>query len=50
MVLDPFMGSGTVAVSAKKNGCDYIGFDLFDEYIDMANKRVEAVDARIDGQ
>jgi len=50
LVLDPFMGSGTVAVSAKKNGCDYIGFDLFDEYIDMANKRVEAVDATIDGQ
>ena len=43
LVLDPFMGSGTVAVSAKKHGCDYIGFELFDEYIDMANKRLENI-------
>lgn len=41
LVLDPFMGSGTVAVSAVKHGCDYIGFDLFQEYIDMANERIE---------
>jgi len=41
LVLDPFMGSGSVAVSAVKNGCDYIGFDLFDEYIEMANERIE---------
>lgn len=41
VVLDPFMGSGTVAVSAVKNGCDYIGFELFQEYIDMAEKRIK---------
>lgn len=41
VVLDPFMGSGTVAVSAAKNGCDYIGFELFQEYIDMAEKRIK---------
>lgn len=28
-VLDPFMGSGTVARSAVKYGCDYIGFDKY---------------------
>lgn len=39
-VLDPFMGSGTVAVSAKKFGCDYIGFELFQEYIDQSNERL----------
>ena len=36
-VLDPFMGSGTVAVSAKNNGCNYIGFEKFQKYVDMAN-------------
>ncbi len=40
VVLDPFMGSGTVAVSALKNGCSYIGFDLFSEYVEMANNYI----------
>ena len=40
-VLDPFSGSGTVAVSAKKHGCDYIGFDFVQEYVDKANERIE---------
>lgn len=39
-VLDPFMGSGTVALSAIKNNCHYIGFDKFQEYVDMANERI----------
>lgn len=34
------MGSGTVAVSAKKHGCHYIGFEKFQEYVDMANDRL----------
>lgn len=41
IVLDPFMGSGTVALSAKQYGCDYIGFELFQEYIDKANERLK---------
>lgn len=43
LVLDPFMGSGTVAVSAIKNGFDYIGFEKFQEYVDMANERIKNV-------
>lgn len=42
-VLDPFMGSGTVALSAIKNGCHYIGFEKFQEYVDMANQRIRAM-------
>ena len=38
--LDPFMGSGTVAMSAVKNGCDYIGFDKIQEYVDMTEKNL----------
>jgi modification methylase len=35
VVLDPFMGSGTVAKSAIKHNCDYIGFEISEEYIKM---------------
>lgn len=41
VVLDPFMGSGTVAISAIKNRCDYIGFEISQEYVDLANKNIE---------
>ena len=43
VVLDPFMGSGTVAISSKVNGCDYLGFELDEHYIEMANKRISEV-------
>ena len=40
-VLDPFMGSGTTALSAIKHGCNYIGFEKFQEYVDMANANID---------
>jgi len=40
LVLDPFMGTGTTAVSAKNLGRNYLGFELQQEYIDVANKRI----------
>lgn len=43
VVLDPFMGSGTTAVSAKSLGRRYVGFEIHKEYIDMANKRLANV-------
>lgn len=48
-VLDPFMGSGTVALSAIKNGCDYIGFDKYQEYVDMANERIKGTTMAMNG-
>lgn len=48
-VLDPFMGSGTVALSAIKNGCDYIGFDKYKEYVDMANERIKGTIMAMNG-
>lgn len=41
VVLDPFMGSGTVGLMAKNNNRNYVGIDLNQEYVDMANKRIE---------
>lgn len=40
VVLDPFMGSGTTALAAKKHNRRYIGFELNREYIDEAEKRL----------
>jgi modification methylase len=40
-ILDIFMGSGTVALSAIQNNCNYIGFELLQEYIDIANERIK---------
>lgn len=38
--LDPFMGSGTVAVVAKRLNRQYLGFELNQKYIDIASKRL----------
>lgn len=38
IVLDPFMGSGTVARMAKELNRNYIGFELYKEYIEIAEK------------
>lgn len=40
VVLDPFMGSGTTAVAAIKNGRHYIGFEISDEYCRIAEARI----------
>lgn len=40
VVFDPFMGSGTTAVSAKQLNRNYIGFELDEIYYDIANDRI----------
>lgn len=41
IVLDPFMGSGTTAVSCLQCNRRFIGFDINQEYISIANQRLE---------
>lgn len=40
-VLDPFMGSGTTAKVAKLNNRNYIGFEISEEYCEIAQKRID---------
>ena len=40
IVLDPFMGSGTTALVAKRMRRQFIGFELNPKYIQIANKRL----------
>ena len=42
IVLDPFMGSGTSAVSAEVNGRRWLGIELSPNYAEIARKRVQA--------
>lgn len=47
LILDPFMGSGTTAVACHKLKRRYIGFELDEEYFNLANERLDAVKAQI---
>lgn len=40
IILDPFIGSGTTALVAKKLNRNFIGIDISPEYCDMAEKRL----------
>jgi hypothetical protein len=48
VVIDPFFGAGTTGLVAKKLGRRFIGIELNEAYIGMAQKRVAAVPARLD--
>jgi len=42
-ILDPFSGAGTTGVVAEKLGRKYIGIELNPAYVEMSNKRIDAV-------
>ena len=45
-VYDPFMGSGTTAMTCLQLGKNYIGSELNPEYIAIANKRINTFEAQ----
>lgn len=40
IVLDPFMGSGTTGIAAQRAGRNYVGFEIIEEYVRLAEKRL----------
>ena len=43
VVLDPFAGSGTTCVAAKKDGRHFVGYDLVPEYCRLAENRLAEI-------
>jgi DNA modification methylase len=41
LVLDPFMGSGTVALVARQHGRDWLGIELNPKYVQLTRERLE---------
>lgn len=47
IILDPFMGSGTTAVSALKSDRKFVGYDTDEKYIKLAEARLNCYRTRI---
>ena len=43
IILDPFVGSGTTCIAAKKIGRKYIGIELEEQYVNIANQRLSVI-------
>ena len=41
VVLDPFMGTGSIGLACKELGCDYIGMELEPEYFKIAENKLK---------
>ena len=41
IVLDPFLGSGQTAIAAIKTGRYYVGYEINEEYVKLAEKRIK---------
>ncbi|NLE91415.1 MAG: site-specific DNA-methyltransferase [Elusimicrobia bacterium] len=46
-VLDPFMGSGTTGVVAKRLNRNFVGIEIDNEYFSIAKKRIELTEASV---
>ena len=45
IILAPFAGAGSECLAAKELGRHFIGFELDQNYIDIANRRISASDS-----
>ena len=42
VILDPFIGSGTTALAALKAGRKFVGYEIVEEYVQLAKQRIDA--------
>ena len=47
LILDPFMGSGTTAVAAKRCGRQFVGFELNPDYCAIIDARLQSAEAEL---
>ncbi len=47
IVLDPFMGSGSTAVAAKRTNRHFIGFEISQDYCELARRRLAKTSAEL---
>jgi len=47
IVLDPFVGTGTTAIAAKKLGRKFIGIDIDPKYVEITNKKLEEAEPTV---
>ena len=50
ILLDPFMGSGSMGISAVETGFDYIGYELDKDYFEIAKTRIQTAEKKKDEQ
>ena len=48
-VVDPFCGSGTTGVACVKNNIDFVGIEIVEEYVKIANERLVNIEKEIYG-
>ena len=41
LVLDPFLGSGSTGIAALQESCDFVGIDMTQHYVDIAERRIQ---------
>jgi site-specific DNA-methyltransferase (adenine-specific) len=46
VILDPFIGSGTTGIAAIKSERKYLGYELNDEYVKVAQKRLKILQSQ----
>ena len=48
IILDPFMGSGSTGVAAKRMRRHFIGIEIVPEYVEFANERIRETTVQLD--
>ena len=41
VVLDPFLGSGSTAIAVLSTGRNFVGYEISQDYVELAQKRIE---------